>query len=84
MARTNVSKSTSGVMEPMTSDYNKLNALQSTVWKFAHPLFAKAMDEIFGWRKKQSSNIVSSSFQVADFGCATGGNSVAPLSFVAS
>lgn len=61
------------VMAPMTSDYNKLNQSQSTVWKYAKPLFAKAMSDV-----KVSNNC----FRVADLGCATGGNSVAPLSFV--
>ena len=63
-----------GVMEPMTSDYNKLNASQSTVWTFVKPLLAKALHNI------ATSN---SSFRIADLGCATGGNSVAPLSFIA-
>lgn len=63
------------VMAPMTCDYNKLNQSQSTVWKHAKPLFAKAMN---------ASPISNKCFRVADLGCATGGNSVAPLSFVSS
>ncbi|CAB9504497.1 Methyltransferase FUS9 [Seminavis robusta] len=63
-----------GVMAPMTGDYNKLNASQSTVWKYAKPLFANALQDVAR----------GSTFRVADLGCATGGNSVAPLAFVAS
>jgi len=63
-------------MAPMTGDYNKLNASQSTVWKFARPLFDEALEALL------SSSIESSPFRVADFGCATGGNSIAPLRHV--
>jgi hypothetical protein len=66
-----------GVMKPMTSDYNQLNASQSTVWKFVKPLLANALRSL-------SSCGDGSSFRVADLGCATGGNSIAPLSFVAN
>lgn len=65
-----------GVMAPMTDDYNQLNKSQSTVWKFAKPLFARALENL--------SLPDAKSFRVADLGCATGGNSVAPLSFVSS
>lgn len=63
------------VMAPMTSDYNQLNESQSTVWKHAKPLFASAM---------KNASIGKKTFRVADLGCATGGNSVAPLSFISS
>ena len=65
----------SSVMAPMTSDYNKLNQSQSTVWKYARPLFERAMRDL---------KVDSNCFRVADLGCATGGNSLAPLSFVSS
>lgn len=64
----------SNVMAPMTSDYNKLNESQSTVWKYAKPLFARAMEDL----------PIGKCLRVADLGCATGGNSVAPLSFISS
>lgn len=60
----------------MTDDYNQRNQSQSTVWKYAKPLFDKAIQTIL--REHTSST----SFRVADWGCATGGNSIAPLRFV--
>ena len=62
------------IMAPMTSDYNQLNQSQSTVWKYAQPLFAKAMEDL----------PIGKCFRVGDLGCATGGNSIAPLTFVSS
>ena len=67
--------STGGVMAPMTDNYNQFNQSQSTVWQYAKPLFSKAMLDY---------RMSSDTFRVADLGCATGGNSVAPLSFVSS
>lgn len=73
----NDAEDSGGVMAPMTDDYNQLNKAQSTVWKFAKPLFARALENL-------SLPDSAKSFRVADLGCATGGNSVAPLSFVSS
>lgn len=69
------------VMNAMTSDYNELNQSQSTVWKHAQPLFAHVMKK-FNTNNGDSS--ATKSFRVADLGCATGGNSIAPLSYVSS
>lgn len=74
-------------MAPMTDDYNKLNRSQSTVWKHAKPLFAKAIENLLQQRQEvvtKGAGGGASTFRVADLGCATGGNSVAPLSFVSS
>ena len=78
MARNDNEESAScdSVMAPMTSDYNTLNQSQSTVWPFAKPLFATAMQD--------GDCNSGDSFRVADLGCATGGNSLAPLSFLAA
>jgi SAM dependent carboxyl methyltransferase len=76
-------------MAPMTGDYNKLNASQSTVWKFAQPLFDKALSLLLSspgttdtadFTKTATST--KSVFRVADLGCATGGNSIAPLRYI--
>ena len=78
-------KSDNNVMAPMTSDYNQLNQSQSTVWRIAQPLFAKAMKDLLATRTTcatTDASTRSSVFRVADLGCATGGNSVAPLNFV--
>jgi len=63
------------VMVGMTSNYNDLNKSQSTVWKHVRPLLLKAMQDV---ETTDSNNC----FRVADLGCATGGNSIAPLSFI--
>lgn len=68
-----------GVMAPMTGDYNKLNQSQSTVWKYAQPMFQRVMTRYNDVPASSSKNC----FRVADYGCATGGNSLSPLSFVA-
>mmetsp|Transcript_37319 Transcript_37319/g.43438 ORF Transcript_37319/g.43438 Transcript_37319/m.43438 type:complete len:366 (-) Transcript_37319:456-1553(-) len=64
-------------MASMTSDYNELSLSQSTIWRHAKPLFVKAMS---------TSSLPSSKLlcRVADLGCATGGNSIAPLVYVSS
>ena len=73
------------IMRAMTSDYNKLNKAQSTAWKHVQPLFSKALQDIIA--NIQSNTCTESpeiSLRVADLGCATGGNSIAPLTFVSS
>lgn len=62
------------VMSAMTSDYNDLNQSQSTVWQHVRPLLESIMDD-----QQEHTH-----FRVADLGCATGGNSLAPLRYIAS
>ena len=66
------------IMAPMTDNYNHVNQSQSTVWRCAKPLFAMALQDL----STNNNDAAHKVFRVADWGCATGGNSLAPLAFV--
>uniref|UniRef100_A0A0G4FQR7 Uncharacterized protein n=1 Tax=Chromera velia CCMP2878 TaxID=1169474 RepID=A0A0G4FQR7_9ALVE len=72
-------------MKAMSDDYNKKSRVQSGAWGSIQNLFAEATNRL----KKNglSEGVYPASegpLRIADYGCSTGGNSVAPLSFIVS
>jgi hypothetical protein len=67
----------------MKDDYNENNKSQSMLWDHAKQYFRKVLADESNDETSSKCSSSTATYCVAEFGCATGGNSVMPLRFVA-